>query len=158
MIFKFLLLKPELKMVQDNYFNDHNREIVPGVTPSVSSPGVVKYPAGSPPPLVFGVSVPPGTVTVPPGTIPQISPGEGTSPFTTAPGAPTVLGIEYTQGYIKTLIGKRIRLVFLLGESTIQDRVGICEMVGVDYVTLREIESNDLILCDAYSIKFVISP
>lgn len=151
----FIALEPELKMWQDNYLDDHNRELVPGVTPSPISPGVVKYPAGSPPPLVFGVSVPGGTV----GQIqPSEPPAAGTAPFVTAPGSPTSLGIEYNQGYIKTLIGKRIRLVFLLGESIIQDRVGICEQVGIDYVILRDTENNSLLMCDAFSIKFVISP
>ena len=77
------------------------------------------------------------------------------SDFETAPGSPTTLGTEYTQGYLKTQIGKRMRVTFLLGTNLIQDRTGILEEVGISYIILREDETNNLVLCDIYSIKFV---
>jgi hypothetical protein len=77
------------------------------------------------------------------------------SDFETAPGSPTTLGIEYTQGYLKTQIGKRMRVTFLLGTNLIQDRTGILEQVGISFITLREDETNNIVMCDIYSIKFV---
>ena len=75
--------------------------------------------------------------------------------FEQAPGAPTTLGVEYTQGYLKTQIGKRMRVTFLLGTNTLQDRVGILESVGISYIILREVDTNVDTLGDIYSIKFV---
>lgn len=101
------------------------------------------------------------------GTIPgETTPmGEGTaiptpmpmtpSDFVKAPGSPAELDTEYTQGYLKTQIGKRVRVTFLIGTNTIQDRDGILEKVGISYIILRETETNNKVLCDIYSIKFV---
>lgn len=75
--------------------------------------------------------------------------------FEQAPGSPTELGKEYTQGYLKSIIGQRVKIFFLIGTSIIQDRDGILTEVGISYVILRELETNYLILCDIYSIKFV---
>lgn len=78
------------------------------------------------------------------------------SPFEVAPGAPVVLSTEYTQGYLRTQIGRRMRVTFLLGTNQIQDREGILEDVGISYIILRETQTNNLTLCDIYSIKFVV--
>lgn len=78
-----------------------------------------------------------------------------TSPFETAPGSPTDLDVEYTQGFLRTQIGKRVRVTFLLGTSTLQDREGILDRVGISYVIIRETQTNNITLCDIYSIKFV---
>lgn len=78
-----------------------------------------------------------------------------TSDFEVAPGAPTTLGVEYTQGYLRTQIGKRVKIFFLIGTNIIQDRDGIIEDVGISYIILKEAETNNLVLCDIYAIKFV---
>ena len=75
--------------------------------------------------------------------------------FETAPGSPSILGIEYTQGYLRTQIGKTMRVTFLLGTNLLQDRNGILQEVGISYIILKETETNNLVLCDIYSIKFV---
>ena len=77
------------------------------------------------------------------------------SPYETAPATPTMIGTDYTQGYLRTQIGKHVRVTFLLGTNLIQDRTGILEQVGISFITLREDETNNLVLCDIYSIKFV---
>jgi hypothetical protein len=77
------------------------------------------------------------------------------SDFETAPGSPTNLGTDYTQGYLKTQIGKRMRVTFLLGTNLIQDRSGVLTDVGISYIILREDETNRPVLCDIYSVKFV---
>lgn len=75
--------------------------------------------------------------------------------FEQAPGSPTELGSGYTQGYLKTQIGKRMRVTFLLGTNLIQDREGTLQEVGISYIILKEIDTNILTLCDIYAIKFV---
>lgn len=78
------------------------------------------------------------------------------SNFPIAPGSPTVLGIEYTQGFLRTIIGRRIRVTFLIGTDSLTDRTGILEEVGISYIILRDVNTNVKTLCDIYSIKFVV--
>ena len=75
--------------------------------------------------------------------------------FEQAPGSPTSLGKEYTQGYLQSIIGKRVKVMFLLGTNIIQDRDGTLVEVGISYIVLRETDTNNLVLCDIYAIKFV---
>ncbi len=75
--------------------------------------------------------------------------------FEQAPGSPVSQDILYTQGYLRTQIGKRVKIFFLIGTAIVQDREGILLDVGISYVILKEIETNYKILCDIYSIKFV---
>ena len=60
----------------------------------------------------------------------------------------------YIAGYLNTQIGKLVKAEFLVG-NTITDRTGVLVQVGVNYILLRPIEVNGLLLCDLYSIKFV---
>jgi hypothetical protein len=78
-----------------------------------------------------------------------------TDNFEQAPDSPTELGKGYTQGYLKTIIGERVKLTFLLGTNITQDRDGILKEVGISYVVIQDTETKALILCDIYSIKFV---
>ena len=77
------------------------------------------------------------------------------SDFEQAPGSPTTLDTQYTQGYLKTKIGKKVRISFLIGTSTFQDRSGTLLDVGISYVIIQDIDTNTQTLCDIYSIKFV---
>lgn len=61
----------------------------------------------------------------------------------------------YTPAFLREQIGKLIRVEFLIGTNNLTDRIGILEDVGASYILLRSIESNNLIYCDIYSIKFV---
>lgn len=74
--------------------------------------------------------------------------------FDMLPSTP-VLDIEYTQGYLKTQIGKRVKVEFLIGTNMLIDREGTLVDVGISYIIINEIETDDLLLCDIYSIKFV---
>lgn len=76
--------------------------------------------------------------------------------FVVAPGSPTTLGIEYTQGFLRTIIGKRIKATFLIGTDSLTDRTGILQEVGISFIVLRDTNSNLNTLCDIYSIKFVV--
>lgn len=67
----------------------------------------------------------------------------------------TVDSIMFTPGYLRTQIGKTIRVEFLIGNNMLVDRMGTLVAVGASYIIIREIEQDDLLLCDIYSIKFV---
>lgn len=74
--------------------------------------------------------------------------------FDTLPTTP-VLSIEYTQGYLRSQIGARVKVEFLIGTNMLVDREGTLVDVGISYIIIRESETDDLLLCDIYSIKFV---
>ncbi|MBU3179748.1 hypothetical protein [Clostridium psychrophilum] len=71
-----------------------------------------------------------------------------------AAGSPIVDNKLYNQGWLTTQIGKYISIDFLLGSMYI-DRQGILQEVGISYIIIKESGTNDLVMCDIYSIKFV---
>jgi hypothetical protein len=81
-------------------------------------------------------------------------PGAGPVDFDMLQTTP-IFDVEYTQGYLKTQIGKRIKVEFLIGTNMLVDREGTLVDVGISYIIIREVETDDLLLCDIYSIKFV---
>lgn len=72
-----------------------------------------------------------------------------------APLTNTVQDQAFTQGFLKTLIGKRIRATFLIGTQMLTDRVGILTDVGVSYIVINPEGTNIRTMCDLYAIKFV---
>ena len=72
------------------------------------------------------------------------------------PAPETVQSTQYVAGYLKSQIGKRVRVEFLVGSSgPLVDRVGTLVGVGASYILIRPVDSDDILLCDLYSIKFV---
>jgi len=68
----------------------------------------------------------------------------------------TILSPYYTAGYLQNHIGKNMRVEFLIGTNgALVDRVGTLLEVGANYIILQPFQSEDTILCDLYSIKFV---
>ena len=61
----------------------------------------------------------------------------------------------YLQEYLKTIIGRFVKADFLIGNDNLISKEGILKEVGTDYIILEMIQSNDLLSCDIYSIKFV---
>lgn len=68
---------------------------------------------------------------------------------------PVTEGTAYTQGWLATKIGLYIKVEFLIGTNMLIDREGFLTEVGISYIVLKESASNDLVMCDIYSIKFV---
>lgn len=96
----------------------------------------------------------------PPSTtsIPQTEPSQEITPPVGLAG--TQIGIpvfdpEFTQGYLRQNIGKKIKVEFLIGTNMLIDREGTLTDVGISYIIIIETETDDLLLCDIYSIKFV---
>ncbi len=128
--------------------------MIPGYIPvnTQGQPMFRQFPTGTPagmPSLEPG-----GTTAVPPFPTPQALQGMETAGFEMAPGAPVIQDVNYTQGFLRTQIGRRMLVSFLIGTNTYQDRTGVLERVGISYIILREPEGSEL-LCDIYSIKFV---
>jgi hypothetical protein len=72
-----------------------------------------------------------------------------------APLSPTLTDIGYTQAYLRTLIGKKVRVSFLIGTNLLVDRVGTLTKVGISYIVLLQFDAQTNVMCDLYSIKFV---
>lgn len=70
-------------------------------------------------------------------------------------GPPVLTDTEFLQGYLRTLIGKFVRVDFLIGTNTFIDKAGTLLDVGVDHIVLQEPETDDKVIADLYSIKFV---
>ncbi len=67
----------------------------------------------------------------------------------------TLTSVMYTPGYLKTQIGRKVKIEFLIGTNLVVDREGTLVDVGASYVIIQETETDDLLLADLYSIKFV---
>ena len=44
---------------------------------------------------------------------------------------------------------------FLVGTNTLVDKMGILLAVGINYILINETETDDILACDFYNIKFV---
>ena len=75
--------------------------------------------------------------------------------FEIAPGSPIVNNPLYNQGWLSTQIGKYIKVEFLIGTSMLIDREGVLKEVGISFIVIQEAGTNDMLMCDIYSIKFV---
>ncbi|MVB10773.1 hypothetical protein CAFE_14710 [Caprobacter fermentans] len=67
----------------------------------------------------------------------------------------TAESIEFLNGFLRTQIGRRVRVEFLIGTNTFTDKAGLLVGVGANYILLREAESDDILTCDFFNIKFV---
>ena len=74
-----------------------------------------------------------------------------------SPDDTTVEGasLQYLNGFIRTQIGRKVRVDFLIGTNTLVDKAGILLGVGANYILLNETETDDLVACDFYNIKFI---
>lgn len=109
---------------------------------------------------VFPTGIPTGPSPTPlePAGIAPAVPGMPAVPAApAAEQAPqTLTSTMYTPGFLRTQIGRRVRVEFLIGTNgPMVDRIGTLLGVGVSYILLRPIETDDVLLCDIYSIKFV---
>lgn len=96
--------------------------------------------------------IPSGTPSVPT-SLHGVMPTSVTPPGSQVPS--TVENTFFTPGFLRTQIGRRIRVEFLLGTNLLTDRTGTLVAVGASYIVLKLVDSDDLMMCDIYSIKFV---
>lgn len=68
----------------------------------------------------------------------------------------TVASPYYTAGFLRNFIGKNVRVEFLLGTTgTLSDRIGTLLEVGASYIVIQPYLTDDLLMADLYSIRFV---
>jgi hypothetical protein len=48
-----------------------------------------------------------------------------------------------------------VKIEFLIGTNTFTDKSGTLIGVGANYILLREADSDDILTCDFFNIKFV---
>ena len=102
-----------------------------------------------------------GYPTMPQAAYPVLPSGIPTGPSPTPVAPPgqqapqTIQSPLYTPGFLRTQIGKKVRVEFLIGTGTLVDRSGTLIGVGTSYILLQLVESDDVMMCDIYSIKFV---
>lgn len=63
--------------------------------------------------------------------------------------------IQFLNGFIRTQIGRRAQIQFLVGSTDIVEKDGFILGVGSNYILINEIGSNDITACDFYNIKFI---
>lgn len=74
---------------------------------------------------------------------------------TTQPMPMTVESTQYLNGFLRTQIGQRVRVSFLIGTNSFLDQSGKLLEVGANYILLQQAMTDDLLVCDFYTIKFV---
>ncbi len=62
---------------------------------------------------------------------------------------------EYLNAILQKFIGQKVQIEFLIGTNTLLDRTGFLLEVGANYLIINELETDDLLVCDFYSVKFV---
>ena len=102
-----------------------------------------------------------GTPLIPQqGTIPQATgtmPSQELAPITpwTQPMPVTTESLQFMNGFMRTQIGRKVTVEFLIGTNTLIDKTGTLLAVGANYILINEVETDDILLCDFFSIKFM---
>ena len=74
------------------------------------------------------------------------------------PGYQEVLdyeNLQYMNGFLRTQIGKYLRVEQLVTSNQIEDRFGYLVGVGLNYILLQQAGTGNITAIDYYSIKFV---
>lgn len=74
------------------------------------------------------------------------------------PGYQEILNYEnlqYLNGFLRTQIGKYVRVEQLIGSSTLEDRYGYLIGVGINYILLQELGTGNISAVDYFNIKYV---
>jgi hypothetical protein len=96
---------------------------------------------------------------MPPGGM-QMQPAAGGGTMILPPASSdtpsTVQSPYYTAGFLRNFIGCNMRVEFLIGSSgALVDRIGVLMEVGASYIVIQPFQTDDLLMCDLYSIRFV---
>ena len=61
--------------------------------------------------------------------------------------------IQALNGFLRTQIGRYMRIEQLVGSNTIQDRYGFLVGVGSNYIILQEITTGNIMVLDIFSVR-----
>lgn len=67
----------------------------------------------------------------------------------------TAESLQYLNGFLRTQIGRRVSIDFLVGSNSIITKSGFLLGVASNYILINELDTNDLTTCDFYNIKFI---
>lgn len=67
----------------------------------------------------------------------------------------TAESIQYLNSFMRTQIGRRVKVEFLVGGGSLVERSGYLLSVGANFILLNEVGTSNLLSCDFYNIKFV---
>lgn len=67
----------------------------------------------------------------------------------------TAESIQYLNGFIRTQVGRRAQIQFLIGNAELIEKDGFILGVGANYILINEIGTDDITACDFYNIKFI---
>ena len=71
------------------------------------------------------------------------------------PYAVTRESLQYLNGFIRTQIGRRVSIDFLIGSGTTVTKTGYLLAVAQNYLLINELDTNDVTACDLYTMKFI---
>jgi hypothetical protein len=63
--------------------------------------------------------------------------------------------VQFLNGFLRTQIGNRVKVEFLVGANTYLEKSGKLLAVGANFIILQEAMTDDLLVCDFFNIKFV---
>jgi hypothetical protein len=63
--------------------------------------------------------------------------------------------VQFLNGFLRTQIGNRVKVEFLVGANTYLEKSGKLLAVGANFIVLQEAMTDDLLVCDFFNIKFV---
>lgn len=63
--------------------------------------------------------------------------------------------IQYMNGFLRTQIGRYMRVEQMIGSDSTEDRYGFLVGVGNNYVLLQDISNGNVAIVDLYTIKYV---
>ena len=67
----------------------------------------------------------------------------------------TAESLQYLNGFLRTQIGRRVSIDFLVGSNSIVTKSGFLLGVASNYILINDLDTNDLTTCDFYNIKFI---
>ena len=77
----------------------------------------------------------------------------GVEPYQSVPV--TAEQVQYLNGFLRSQIGKRVSIQFLIGSDQSEIREGVLLGVGYNYILLSQDGVDAYLACDFYNIKFV---
>ena len=82
--------------------------------------------------------------------------GGSLAPITsmTQPQSIPAESLQYMNGFLRTQVGRPVQVDFLVGTNSIVTRSGILLAVGANFILINETETDDILACDFYNIKF----
>ncbi len=67
----------------------------------------------------------------------------------------TAESIQYLNAFMRTQVGRRVEVEFLIGSDDLVSKTGYLLGVGANYILINELGTANLTSCDFYNIKFV---